>query len=307
MNRPIWSADVDIDAGLAARLIARQFPDLRRATIEPLGAGWDNAAFLVDGDLVFRFPRRRVAARLIEREIAILPSLAPHLPLPIPVPKHVGAAGADYPWAFAGYRCIAGTTACAVPLGDDVRALLAAPLARFFRALHQLDAAEFVAAGLPPDEIGRLDADKRLQLARERLPTLEAAGIDGARGAVEWLAANPPQALDERHRTIVHGDLYARHVLLDASMQPAGIIDWGDLHFGDRALDIAIAHLMLPQRAHSIFRAAYGGVDERTWQAARYRALYHAILEAEYGVREHDEGMRAIGAAALGLALLSDA
>ena len=90
-------------------------------------------------------------------------------------------------------------------------------------------------------------------------------------------------------------------------MQPAGIIDWGDLHFGDRALDIAIAHLMLPQRAHSIFRAAYGGVDERTWQAARYRALYHAILEAEYGVREHDEGMRAIGAAALGLALLSDA
>jgi hypothetical protein len=35
------------------------------------------------------------------------------------------------------------------------------------------------------------------------------------------------------------------------------------------------------------------------WPTARYRAAYHALLELDYGVREGDRGMFAIGAAAL--------
>jgi len=50
-----------------------------------------------------------------------------------------------------------------------------------------------------------------------------------------------------------------------------------------------------------VFRAAYGPIDDRTWNAARYRAIYHAILELDYGVREDDTGMREIGSAALRL------
>jgi aminoglycoside phosphotransferase (APT) family kinase protein len=95
--------------------------------------------------------------------------------------------------------------------------------------------------------------------------------------------------------------LYARHVLLDARLQPCGIIDWGDVHLGDPGIDLAIAHLMLPQSAHAAFRAAYGAIDQRTWLAARYRALYHAIVEIDYGIRESDFGMREIGTSALRL------
>jgi aminoglycoside phosphotransferase (APT) family kinase protein len=82
------------------------------------------------------------------------------------------------------------------------------------------------------------------------------------------LAANPPAPLDERRRTVVHDDLYARHVLLDRSMEQAGIIDRGDMHLGNPALDIAIAHRLLPANAHDAFRSAYGPIDERTWRAA---------------------------------------
>ncbi len=119
-------------------------------------------------------------------------------------------------------------------------------------------------------------------------------------GLAGWLEANPPAPLDGR-RTLVHGDLYARHVLLDARARPCGVIDWGDMHLGDSAIDIAIAHLMLPARAHAAFRTAYGPIDERTWNAARYRAIYHAILELDYGTRAQDGRMRAIGATALRL------
>ena len=60
-----------------------------------------------------------------------------------------------------------------------------------------------------------------------------------------------------------------------------------------------IAHLMLPASAHDAFRDAYGSIDERTWTVARYRAIYHAVLELDYGVRADDAGMRAIGVTAL--------
>lgn len=302
MTQPVWSADIDIDAALAKRLILEQFPELRAQTIEPFGVGWDNAAFLIDARVVFRFPRRRIAAALIAREAAILPLVAAHLPLAISAPRFVGSATPAYPWMFAGYERLVGVTACSVALSDEARAALAAPLARFLRALHDIEPAPLIARGLPADEIGRLEPVKRLRLVDERLPALARAGAGQDLEAFrDWLASHPPDSIDDAKRRLVHGDLYARHVLLDADAQPTGVIDWGDVHFGDPALDIAIAHLMLPASAHAAFRAGYGVIDDRTWTAARFRAIYHAILELDYGIREDDEGMRAIGLVALRL------
>jgi aminoglycoside phosphotransferase (APT) family kinase protein len=301
LSVPVWAADVEIDATLADRLVREQFPELGGRTVEAFGMGWDNAAFLVGGEYVFRFPRRRIAVPLMRRETALLGQIAPHVPLAIPAPVFIGVPSEIFSRPFAGYRLIAGLTACSVPLSEDVRAAMARPLARFLRALHAIDPVPLVAAGLPPDEIGRLDGTKRLRLARERLPSLVAAGVTGLDAFVEWLAAHPPEPLPDAERRVLHGDLYQRHVVLDSKLQVAGVIDWGDLHLGDPALDIAIAHMLLPAHAHAAFRDAYGAIDERTWSAARYRAIYHAILEIDYGVREGDAGMRASGHAALNL------
>ena len=299
---PEWTADIDVDAPLATRLVRTQFPELASATVEPFGIGWDNAAFLIDGHVVFRFPRRRIVARLIEREAAILPHIAPRLPLAISAPQFIGKASGEYPWIFAGYERIDGATACSVVLSDESRTALAEPLARFLRALHDVEPAEFVARGLPPDEIGRLDHEKRFEITRKRVATLTVSGhIAGEDIFTAWLEAHPPLPLGDAKRRLVHGDLYARHILLNDWARPTGIIDWGDVHLGDPALDLAIAHLVLPSSAHAVFRAAYGPIDDRTWNAARYRAIYHAILELDYGVREDDAGMREIGSAALRL------
>jgi aminoglycoside phosphotransferase (APT) family kinase protein len=300
-----WTADIDIDAALVANLVGAQFPELAGKSVAPFGVGWDNAAFLVDGRILFRFPRRRIATRLIAREVALLPHIESALPLPISAPHFAGKPSAEYPWTFAGYAMIRGTSACSVSLPEDRRAALARPLGEFLRALHAIDAAPLVELGLPPDEIGRLDPRKRIAATRERLPRLAAANaVARPEALLEWLEAHPPQPLDDGKRRIVHGDLYARHVLLDARGTPAGVIDWGDMHLGDPALDLAIAHLMLPAGAHAAFREAYGPIDERTWSAARFRAVYHAIVELDYGIRENDAGMRDAGARALQLLYL---
>ena len=76
----IWSADIDIGAPLARSLIESQFGRLAPARLEPFGEGWDNAAFLVNDQWVFRFPRRKVAAPLQETEMRVLPAIAKRLP-----------------------------------------------------------------------------------------------------------------------------------------------------------------------------------------------------------------------------------
>ena len=90
--RSPWDAEIEVSSDLARELVTRAFPDLAPVRTELLGYGWDNAAFLVNGAYVFRFPRRAVAVELIRSEGTGLPRIAPLLPAPIPVPVFAGSS-----------------------------------------------------------------------------------------------------------------------------------------------------------------------------------------------------------------------
>jgi len=288
-----WTAEVVVDAVLARTLIESQFEDLAPARVEPLGAGWDNTAYVVGGEWVFRFPRRKTALALNERELRLLPSIAPRVPLPVPVPTRIGRATDAFPWPFAGYRFLAGRSASAALLDDARRAAMAVPLARFLAALHAFPVDEAAALGARPDDIGKLDVPHRARLTRAALVELRDAGVvDG--DVVRGLDA----ALDVAPRTdfapaFVHGDLYARHVLVDDAGRASGVIDWGDCHLGDVAVDLSLAHHMLPPDAHDAFRRAYVSqrgvaIDDATWRLARFRAVVHATACLKYAVAAPD-------------------
>lgn len=286
-----WSPEIEIDADLARELIATQFPELEPIELQPYGAGMDNAAFLANGRFIFRFPRREIAVPLLERETRILPLLVQRVPLSIPDPRFAGSPQGAFPWIFAGYERIAGTPACSVALTDDDRSAVAPQLGAFLRALHDVDPAPLIASGLPADELGRLDHARRLPLARERFAMLEDAGaISQTQPFIALLERIAPSDAD-RGAAVVHGDFYARHVLVDDDHRLTGVIDWGDLHLGHPALDLMIAHTMLPPDAHAALVDAYGGVDERTWDLAKYRATYHCVLVADFGLQIGDAAL----------------
>jgi aminoglycoside phosphotransferase (APT) family kinase protein len=291
-----WKAEIAVSLDFARELIAAQFPSLALDSIEVLGEGWDNVAFLLDARYVFRFPRRAIAAQIIETEIAVLPQIAGRLPLPVSSPLMAGAASETYPWRFAGYPLLVGAPLSATCVGDAAMRGLAGELGAFLRALHAIDAAPLVEAGLPRDNIGRLDHAKRMPLLRARFEELGAARlVDDVALAIEFLESIAPNGPRESRLTIVHGDLYAPHVLVDGEGNATGIIDWGDVHFGDPAIDIAIAFEVLPPFARSAFAAAYGPIDDETWDLARYRAIYHAALVAHYGHRIGNAELRDAG------------
>lgn len=300
MKRP-WEAEQIVELEAALCMIAKQFPSLKPQKIRLLGIGWDNTAYLVDETLVFRFPRRQFAVPLLENEYHMLPQIAEHLPLAIPNPRWMGAPSQEYPWPFIGHQILPGTTACRADLSEEERASLAAPLARFLAALHRIPLAIAQEKNLSGDLLGRLNIARITPLLRKNLEEINSMNI----GLI--LPSKEIQELMEERKvfkipensTIVHGDFYVRHLLVNEKRQLSGIIDWGDIHIGDPAVDLAIVHNFLPKIAHDAFCKIYGEISEDTWELARFRALYHCTILIIYGHHSGDvaiyrEGLRAL-------------
>lgn len=277
---PEWSAEQVVTEELARQLIEGQFRDLRPVRLRLLGEGWDNTAWEVNETWVFRFPRRAFAVPFFQTETALLPKIAPEVPLAIPVPIFKGQPDEGFSWPFAGYRMLPGRTADRAVLTEEQRKRAAIPLARFLRTLHSMDPAPW---GAPPDTLGRLNLAKRMPQVEERLA--KAVELELIESPAPWFRVlnDAPAEYDPACTTLVHGDLYSRHVLVDDHGEVCGVIDWGDVHAGDVAVDLAIAHSFLPPHARAEFCAEYGPIDGTVWRMARFRALHHASITLIYG------------------------
>ncbi|MEZ4513130.1 MAG: phosphotransferase [Chloroflexota bacterium] len=267
----------DIDQKTAVSLITSQFPHLRPVVAELLGMGWDNVVWRVNGRFAFRFPRRPIGVDCLQAELALLPTLAPLLPLPVVAPTLLGQPGQGYPWPFAGYALLPGQMAYTVGLTAAARNALAVPLAHFLQTLHAFPPEQARALGAPPDRLGRFAMATRVPQLQQLLQELVARGVlpslEPWLGVITAVSPSPTQAISTP-QVLVHGDLNVRNFLLDEAGQISGVIDWGDLHVGNPAADLALACSFLPPVGQAIFRQTYGAIDDETWRLAQFRGLH---------------------------------
>jgi aminoglycoside phosphotransferase (APT) family kinase protein len=284
---PVWSAEVTVDELLARRLIAGQFPELAQARFRRLAEGWDNVVWVVDERWAFRFPQRAMGAELIERELRVLPLIAPALPAPIPVPAFAGRPAEGYPWSFFGAPLIPGVESCDATLDDEARCRLAPALGRFLRALHDVPLID----GLLYDPNGRADMVHRAAMTREWLERLgrPLPGLDAL--LAEAVALPPPE--DE---VVAHGDLHFRHVMVDRAGELTGVIDWGDVCRADPCIDLSLLWSLFPAEGRAAFLAEYGPVSDAQLLRARALAVNLCVILAVYG---RDEGMSGVEREAL--------
>lgn len=52
---------------------------------------------------------------------------------------------------------------------------------------------------------------------------------------------------------MVHGDFYFRNFLICNNLRLAGVIDFGDMHLGHRAVDLAVAYTFVPSYMRESF------------------------------------------------------
>ena len=259
-----WERELFVDAEAVRRAAGA-------TSWELLGAGWDCDAWLADRSTVWRVPRRQVGIAALRREAAVMPLLAPHLPVPVPVPVLVEVDGLP---VLARHRLIPGREMAAA---GAIAPAVGAQLAGFLTALHQPRLVEAARTVLPEDPLGRGDPARRLPGTHRRLDEI-ARHVDVAplRPIVD-AAAGPALPND----VVCHGDLHARHAMIDHGGL-SGVIDWGDCCVGPRAIDLAIV-TALPAAAQESFFSVYGAVDLRAWRHARLLGvtLGAALLAAD--------------------------
>ncbi len=283
-NKP-WAADIEIDARLATALIQEQFA-LVVHSITEMEAGWDNQPFLVNDELVFRFPRRKVAVELLERESKVLPYIAPRLPAAIPCPIYIGKPSRDYPHPFHGYKWIPGTSANKAVVVDGKLPILATELGSFVKSLHCIELPVDLRNILPlGDENGARGSFKdcfhRIWEIFDNVVSLKLIPDEKAIGHL-LEQANVVATCDKAHECVVHGDLYFAHLLLEDG-QLSGVIDWGDMHIGDPANDLAIAFQYFPASARPSFFQWYGPSSNDLLLRARLWAAYSSVILIWYG------------------------
>jgi aminoglycoside phosphotransferase (APT) family kinase protein len=179
-------------------------------------AGWDYKVLIVDDTWVMRWPRHRLAVEEIEREVDLLPMLAPLLPVAVPQFEYVSRE----PWLVA-YRLIRGDPLVAED-PDGVRT--------FLEALHAVDVDSVPAERPDWLETYARQAD---EFRRVVLPLLDAD--ERPRG--EMLLAEV-ETLSDFLPALTHSDLGPEHLLVRDD-KLVGVIDWGDARIGDPAIDYA--------------------------------------------------------------------
>jgi len=288
---PTWTAELVVDERLVHRLLT-QFPGLDAESLRPFAEGWDYSIWVVDERWAFRFPRREIAVPGVRREIAVLPELAPLLPIPVPEPVFVGEPAAGYPWPFFGSVLLPGQELGDAGLGDDARLEVARALAGFLRVLHDTE----VSYDLPSDANRRADMSDRVPKTREQLADLEAEGIWRRPASVDRLLDDAERLPPSKVSMVVHGDLHFRQVLVDENAHPAGVIDWVDVCRSDPAIDLSMLWSFLQVEGREAFLAEYGPVSEEQLLRARVIAFSLCAALAHYG---HSEQFEAIEREAL--------
>ncbi len=267
---------LEIDESLVRRLLESQFPQWAGLPLSRVDSGGtENAVYRLGEELALRLPYRAAQAQQVDKDHRWLPTLAPQLPMPIPVPLGKGAATREYPCPWSVCPWIPGDEATLDGFADPCREARA--LADFVRALQAIDAT----GGPAP---GQHNFYRGVPLAARDGHTREAISKLGGEidtGAVRaaW-EADSRVAAWEGPPVWIHGDLSPGNLLVrDGRL--CGVIDWGGLGVGDPATELLPAWNLFRGESRDAFRAALG-VDDATWLRGRGLALSIALVALPY-------------------------
>ena len=273
--------------------IAAACPELGLETVELFRAGQNNQLILVNGELIFRFPKYGSGADRLRRELAILSAAGPRLPLATP----------DYIYynlddragrAFAGYRMLPGRPLWPQDfrrIGDEGTVeRLAEDIATFLQTLH----------AVPPDTVDIPQAPSDSPAVwREIFGRIEEVVFPRLTAeARAWTGEQFDAFLGDGERftfdnALRHGDFGSSNTLYSAEEQRVvGMIDFGHAGIGDPAVDFAGLYVCFGEAFLRRCARVYPLMD-RCWDRVRFYAgcaflLEDALFCVEHGTAEAD-------------------
>lgn len=261
--------EIAIDVSLVDELVRTQFPHWRGLPLrEVKHGGTSHSLFRLGDELAVRLPRREWAWNEAAKEAAIVPHVAPHIPVAVPEPVALGQPSDRYPYQWSVVRWIEGSLAPIEEVSEDTPFALAAVI----RALHGIDATD--RTWIP--NRGRPVAPDDDELVRLNIAAL---GGNPKLTAI-WEDALSAPAWAEPGRW-VHADLHVGNLLFREG-KLTGVIDWGSAGVGDPAANLMTAWLYLDERGRARLRRELSEFDDATWARASGWALHLAVIALPY-------------------------
>ncbi|WP_017543102.1 aminoglycoside phosphotransferase family protein [Nocardiopsis prasina] len=266
-----------VNESLVRSLLEEQHPDLADLDLRPVEGGWDNQMWRLGEDLAVRMPRSQRAPDLLRMEYQWLPTLAPDLSLPVPVPVRLGRPSPHFPHTWLITTWITGDPADLSPVTRDPHTL-----ADFLTALHRpapADAPVNPQRGMHPLDLIK-DLDDFERYARSTVDPDQIPRI-----LEVWQAA--VDAPHWHHTPVwLHADLHPANVVTTNGAL-TGVVDFGELCSGDPATDLCAAWVLLPDATE--FFTGYP-TDKATIQRSRGWAVLRSLGLIEIG-RAGEQGL----------------
>ncbi|MCF6767594.1 aminoglycoside phosphotransferase family protein [Thiotrichales bacterium 19S11-10] len=263
-----------INIELAKKLIHIQFPEYDNLPIVPvIKQGHDNKTYRVGSDMLIRMPTAESYALKVPIEQELLPKLAKHLSVEIPIPIKMGLPTDDYPYPFSIYKWLNGKSANHLSFDDKTLENIAFKLANFLKELQKITGFQGPEPGQHNwwrgDHVSVYDEGARNQIAN-------LVGIIDSNKALDlWEQACATKW--ERSPVWIHGDFAVGNILIKDN-KLSGVIDFGGIAMGDPACDLVIAWTFLKGNSRRIFQEAME-LDNETWLRAKAWALWKATYE----------------------------
>jgi aminoglycoside 2''-phosphotransferase len=243
---------------------------------------------VINGEIIFRFPRFPEGVESILREVQILSRIRGRLPLPVPDPIYTSQGIRTVGKVFMGYRMLQGEPLWRETfhsLGDEIQRRLVTQLAGFLRELHRITADQ-ISSNLPiqdgPEEWSAL----YLEIQQHLFPLMRPDACEWIRDHFETYLDTP--RLHTYAPVLRHGDFGTCNILYDPGSQGiSGVIDFGFAGIGDPALDIA-ALSNYGEALLAWLSLDYPGIDSMLERARFYRGTY-ALQEALHGFKTGDK------------------
>ena len=272
-------------------------PELRLERVELFRAGQNNELILVNGELIFRFPKFAEGVARLRREKSILDAVRRRLPLTTPdymyhnLDDEVGRA-------FVGYRKLPGSPLWPEEFGrigdEGTIDRLAMDIASFLQALHAVPPETVDIPQEPSDSpaVWREMFGRFEQIVFPRLTAEAQAWTTEQFDA--FLGDDGRFAFDKALR---HGDFGSSNTLYSAAARRVvGMIDFGHAGIGDPAVDFAGLCVCFGEAFIRRCARVYPLMD-RCWERVRFYADCLFLLEDALFCIEHetDEADKVVG------------